>query len=235
MRSVDDDDIYVVGECAQHRGQVYGLVAPLWEQAKVLADHLTGADTQRRLPRFADRDQAQGGRRRRRVDGHQGARACPTTSSCSSPSPSTGVYKTIVIRDGKLVGATLVGDVARSSFLTQAFDQRPAAARRTGVADVRHRHPRRRGRRRPSWPTTRRSATATASARARSSAACAAARTSVSGVMADDQGRQGLRLVQGAGRRRSSSGRPAAPSTEDPSANWYVPGVPYDKPTLMRA
>ena len=44
MRSIDDDDVYVVGECAQHRGQVYGLVAPLWEQAKVLADHLTGAD-----------------------------------------------------------------------------------------------------------------------------------------------------------------------------------------------
>ncbi|MCW2731612.1 MAG: nitrite reductase large subunit [Mycobacterium sp.] len=44
MRSVDDDDVYVVGECAQHRGQVYGLVAPLWEQARVLADHLTGAN-----------------------------------------------------------------------------------------------------------------------------------------------------------------------------------------------
>ena len=44
MRSIDDDHIYVVGECAQHRGQVYGLVAPLWEQAGVLADHLTGAD-----------------------------------------------------------------------------------------------------------------------------------------------------------------------------------------------
>ena len=44
MRSIDDDDIYVVGECAQHRGQVYGLVAPLWEQAAVLADHLTGTD-----------------------------------------------------------------------------------------------------------------------------------------------------------------------------------------------
>jgi nitrite reductase (NADH) large subunit len=37
----DDRDIYAVGECAQHRGQTYGLVAPLWEQAKVLADHLT--------------------------------------------------------------------------------------------------------------------------------------------------------------------------------------------------
>ena len=42
MRSPDDSDVYVVGECAQHRGMVYGLVAPLWEQAKVLADHITG-------------------------------------------------------------------------------------------------------------------------------------------------------------------------------------------------
>ena len=36
--------------------------------------------------------------------------------------PRHGVYKTIVIRDGKLVGATLVGDVSKVSFLTQAFD-----------------------------------------------------------------------------------------------------------------
>lgn len=41
MRSVDDPNVYVVGECAQHRGRVYGLVAPLWEQAKVFADHIT--------------------------------------------------------------------------------------------------------------------------------------------------------------------------------------------------
>ena len=42
MRSVDDPDVFAVGECAQHRGQVYGLVAPLWEQGQVLADHITG-------------------------------------------------------------------------------------------------------------------------------------------------------------------------------------------------
>ena len=36
--------------------------------------------------------------------------------------PRHGVYKTIVIRDGKLVGATLVGDVSKVAFLTQAFD-----------------------------------------------------------------------------------------------------------------
>ena len=40
----DDPDVYAVGECAQHRGEVYGLVAPLWEQAVVLADVLTGTD-----------------------------------------------------------------------------------------------------------------------------------------------------------------------------------------------
>ena len=89
MRSVDDDDIYVVGECAQHRGQVYGLVAPLWEQAKVLADHLTGYRSRCGLPRLPGGHQAQGGRRRRRVDGHQGAPSIPTTSSSSTPSPST--------------------------------------------------------------------------------------------------------------------------------------------------
>ena len=42
MRAVDDMNVYVVGECAQHRGKVYGLVAPLWDQAKVFADHVTG-------------------------------------------------------------------------------------------------------------------------------------------------------------------------------------------------
>src|SRR6266851_2485684 len=45
MRSVDDPDVYVVGECAQHRGRVYGLVAPLWDQGKVFADHITEKNT----------------------------------------------------------------------------------------------------------------------------------------------------------------------------------------------
>ena len=39
-------EVYVVGECAQHRGRVYGLVAPLWEQAKVFAEHITGSNSQ---------------------------------------------------------------------------------------------------------------------------------------------------------------------------------------------
>src|SRR4029450_1764481 len=44
MRTVDDDRVFAVGECVQHRGEVYGLVAPLWEQAVVLADVITGTN-----------------------------------------------------------------------------------------------------------------------------------------------------------------------------------------------
>ncbi len=44
LRVMDEEEIYAVGECVQHRGEVYELVAPLWEQAAVLADHVTGVD-----------------------------------------------------------------------------------------------------------------------------------------------------------------------------------------------
>ena len=134
MRSIDDDNVYVVGECAQHRGQVYGLVAPLWEQAAVLADHLTGANS---------------------VAAYHGSRMATTlmvagvhvaSMGLKGPElpddefmqfsePRHGVYKTIVICDGKLVGASLVGDVSKVSFLTQAFDSGLAAPRRTPAAD----------------------------------------------------------------------------------------------------
>lgn len=41
-----DPNIYAVGECAEHRSKVYGLVAPLYDQGKVLADHITGIPTE---------------------------------------------------------------------------------------------------------------------------------------------------------------------------------------------
>ncbi|OHS41242.1 nitrite reductase large subunit [Staphylococcus sp. HMSC62B09] len=41
-----DPNIYAVGECSEHDGKVYGLVAPLYEQGKVLADYLTGKETE---------------------------------------------------------------------------------------------------------------------------------------------------------------------------------------------
>ncbi len=41
VMQTSDSNVYAVGECAEHNGKVYGLVAPLYEQGKVLADHLT--------------------------------------------------------------------------------------------------------------------------------------------------------------------------------------------------
>lgn len=46
MMQTSDPNIYAVGECAEHQGKVYGLVAPLYEQGKVLADYLTDKDTE---------------------------------------------------------------------------------------------------------------------------------------------------------------------------------------------
>ena len=68
----DEDEIYAVGECVQHRGEVYGLVAPLWEQAAVLADHVTGANPKSVYLGIPDRHQTEGGRRRRRIHGAAG-------------------------------------------------------------------------------------------------------------------------------------------------------------------
>lgn len=122
MRAIDEPDVYVVGECAQHRGQVYGLVAPLWEQAVVLAEQITGAN-----PKAAYHGSKLA--TKLKVSGIDLA-----TMGLSEPEhdddelvtfsePKRRVYKTVIVRDGKLVGATLLGDISKVSFLMQAFDR----------------------------------------------------------------------------------------------------------------
>lgn len=122
MRSVDDPDIYVVGECAQHRGQVYGLVAPLWEQAEVLADHLSGVRPEAAYEgsKVATKLKVMGvelavmGLKEPESDDDE---------LVQFSDPPKGIYKSLVIRDGRLVGATLLGDVGKVSLLTQTFDR----------------------------------------------------------------------------------------------------------------
>ena len=122
LRSVTDPDIYVVGECAQHRGHVYGLVAPLWEQAKVLADHITGRDT----------NAAYHGSKvatKLKVMGVEMA-AMGITEPVEErdeivqfTEPKKGQYKKLIIRDGRLVGGILLGDISKAAYLMQAFDR----------------------------------------------------------------------------------------------------------------
>lgn len=102
-----DPEIYAVGECAQHNCKVYGLVAPLYEQGKVLADHLTGRPT----------------------EGYQGSTTFTSLKVSGCDLYSAGqiqeddevegveiynshdhVYKKIFLKEERVVGAVLYGD-----------------------------------------------------------------------------------------------------------------------------
>ncbi len=122
MRSIDDRNIYAVGECAQHRGHIYGLVAPLWEQAKVLADHITG-----RNPRAAYHGSKVA--TKLKVMGVEVASMgiiepqYPEDEVVQFSEPKRGTYKKLIIRDGRLVGGILLGDISKAAYLVQAFDK----------------------------------------------------------------------------------------------------------------
>jgi SAM-dependent methyltransferase len=110
-----------VGECAQHRGQVYGLVAPLWEQGKVFADHIT----QRNL------DAAYYGSKlatKLKVMGVELASMGITEplegdELIQFTEPKKGTYKKLIVRDSRLVGGILMGDISKAAYLMQAFDR----------------------------------------------------------------------------------------------------------------
>lgn len=122
MRSVDDMNVYAVGECAQHRGRVYGLVAPLWEQARVFAEHVT-----RRNP-----DAAYHGSKlatKLKVMGVELASMGLTEPSeegdetIQFSEPKKGIYKKLIVRDGRLIGGILLGEIGKAAYLMQAFDR----------------------------------------------------------------------------------------------------------------
>jgi nitrite reductase (NADH) large subunit len=121
MRSVDDFAIYVVGECAQHRGTVYGLVAPLWEQAKVLADHITGKnmDAGYHGSKLATKLKVMGVE----LASMGLTEATEDDEVVTFSEPKRGTYKKLIIRKGRLAGAIMLGDLGKVAYLTQAFDK----------------------------------------------------------------------------------------------------------------
>lgn len=120
----DDPHVFAIGECAQHRGQVYGLVAPAWEQAAVLADVLTGKDSSyagsRTVARLKAMDlevAAMGDTAPGLEDVSDGLEVLQWAD------PARHVYKKLVVRDGVVTGAVLLGDLSTAGLLTQAFDR----------------------------------------------------------------------------------------------------------------
>lgn len=113
MQTITDARIYSVGECAAHRGIAYGLVAPLFEQAKVAANHLAqfgigqykGSLTSTKL-KVTGIDLFSAGE----FAGGEG------TEELVMSDPYGGVYKKLVIKNDKLVGACLYGDTVDGSW-----------------------------------------------------------------------------------------------------------------------
>ena len=113
LQTTTDPRIYAVGECAAHRGIAYGLVAPLFEQGRVCATHLaqfgigryTGSQTSTKL-KVTGIDLFSAGN----FTGGEG------TEEIVLSDPYAGVYKKLVIRDDKLIGACLYGDTADGSW-----------------------------------------------------------------------------------------------------------------------
>lgn len=111
-----DPRIYAVGECANHRGIAYGLVAPLFEQAKVCANHLAmygigryqGSVTSTKL-KVTGIDVFSAGD----FSGGEGSEDIVLSD------PAGGVYKRVVIRNDRIVGAVAYGDTADGPWYFQ--------------------------------------------------------------------------------------------------------------------
>ena len=113
MQSITDPRIYSVGECASHRGIAYGLVAPLFEQGKVCATHLAefgigrymGSQTSTKL-KVTGIDLFSAGN-------FMGG---PDCEEIVMSDPYGGVYKKLVLKDEKLIGACVYGDTADGAW-----------------------------------------------------------------------------------------------------------------------
>lgn len=114
--------VYAVGECAEHAGKVYGIVPPIWEQCGVLADVLTGANPQARYRgsklytrlKVVGVDVASLGLVEPQYD---------TDEVIQVIEDRRGVYRKLIVRDGRLVGAVLVGDADPAASLVQLYDR----------------------------------------------------------------------------------------------------------------
>ncbi|MEP5779547.1 MAG: nitrite reductase large subunit NirB [Hyphomicrobiales bacterium] len=103
-----DPDIYALGECVEHRDQCYGLVAPLYEMASTIAENLIGGEATYKgsvtatklkvtgIDLYSAGDFAEGDEREEIV----------------LRDASSGVYKRIVLKDNKIIGAVLYGETA---------------------------------------------------------------------------------------------------------------------------
>ncbi|MEU6710086.1 FAD-dependent oxidoreductase [Nonomuraea sp. NPDC046802] len=116
----DDPAIFAIGECAEHDGTVYGLVAPAWEQAGVAADVITGGKALYRGSRLVTRLKAKSVELAAMGETQLSEEHAEVVRFSHR---ARGTYRKLVIRDGRLVGAIVLGESDAVGTLTQLFDR----------------------------------------------------------------------------------------------------------------
>ncbi|MDX2219730.1 MAG: nitrite reductase large subunit NirB [Burkholderiales bacterium] len=109
-----DPRIYAVGECVAHRGIAYGLVAPLFEQARVCANHLAQFGVARYSGSQVSTKLKVTGVDLFSAGNFTGGEGC---EDIVLSDPGAGVYKRLVLKDDKLIGAVLYGDTVDGTWL----------------------------------------------------------------------------------------------------------------------
>ena len=107
----NDEHIYAVGECVEHRGQCYGLVAPLYDMAKTLGAKLAGEEASGYAGSSTSTKLKVTG-----VDLFSAGDFAEGEDEIVLRDPSRGVYKRVVLRDNRIIGAVLYGDTGDGSW-----------------------------------------------------------------------------------------------------------------------
>ncbi|MCK1382725.1 FAD-dependent oxidoreductase [Bradyrhizobium sp. 21] len=117
-------DIYALGECAEHRGTCYGLVEPAYEQARVLARHLAGRPASYQGSVVSTNLKVSGVSVFSAGDfmGGEGSESLVLADR------RRGTYKKLVIADGRLTGAVLIGDTVDALWYLELIRNREKVA-----------------------------------------------------------------------------------------------------------
>jgi nitrite reductase (NADH) large subunit len=115
-------DVFAVGECVEHRGQTFGLVGPLWDQARTCAGTLTGAEPSAYVPptpftslKITGVDIFSAGALSARDDGDE---------EMTLRDAARAQYKKLVVRDGRLVGAILYGEISDGPWFVELMESK---------------------------------------------------------------------------------------------------------------
>ncbi|WP_162406318.1 FAD-dependent oxidoreductase [Bradyrhizobium symbiodeficiens] len=124
LMQTSSPDIFALGECAEHRGTCYGLVEPAYEQARVLARHLAGKPAAYQGSVVSTNLKVSGVSVFSAGDfmGGEGSESLVLTDR------RRGTYKKLVIADGRLTGAVLIGDTVDALWYLELIRNRDKVA-----------------------------------------------------------------------------------------------------------